>query len=149
MRTLGEEWGRKGKTTKGGESVRCSTHLNGNVFKKPNTLIRAKSKENGYIIRAQSLSSVLSSKLKNMNRNYNVKLSTDDLLRKSRKKVNCNPFSQGRSKHHNWFIWLVIWSALGYSKMKLKLKIWTAVEHLPFFLIKSKHFISIVMKFLW
>lgn len=87
-----------------------------------------------------------------MNRNYNIILSTDDLLRKSSKRVNCNPLSQGRSKPHNWFIsfrdWL-IWSALGYSKMGLKLKIWTAVEHLSFFLIKSKCFISIVLKFLW
>lgn len=33
--------------------------------------------------------------------------------------------------------------------MGLKLKIWTAVEHLSFFLIKSKCFISIMMKFLW
>lgn len=33
--------------------------------------------------------------------------------------------------------------------MGLKLKIWTAVEHLPFFLIKSKCFISIVLKILW
>lgn len=49
------------------------------------------------------------SKLKNMNRNYNVKLSTDVLLRKSRERVNCDPFSQGRSKHHNWFMLFRDW----------------------------------------
>lgn len=37
-RGSGSNGGERGKKMNGGESVQCSTHLNGNVFKKPTTI---------------------------------------------------------------------------------------------------------------
>lgn len=37
-RGRGSDGGERGKKMKGGESVQCSTHLNGYVFKKPATI---------------------------------------------------------------------------------------------------------------
>lgn len=68
-----------------------------------------------------------------MNRNYNGALSINDPLKEStftRKEWTAAP------EFVHVFPWLITWSALSYGKTGLKIKIWIAAKHLPFFLIK-------------